>query len=216
MPCRSRWSSIPTRTASGRRSSGARESGRTARTGTGRCRNVMAGQSNPPNEVQRASTKADGFFPPTTGIDLYWLPLGAGSHSVRLNGRIFEAVAARLERRDRCDLYHSALEVRVPEGRFVIEQSPVRPTDPAERGVVHPRMLPARPSEHLDRSRDRIHRGDHRTTAGRPDPPGPRRRYGRGRAGRVRAAPLRRDRRHCQAGTAAKGEGQGEAERAQL
>jgi hypothetical protein len=43
---------------------------------------------------------------------------------------------ARLERRDRCDLYHSALEVRVPEGRFVIEQAPIRPSDGAERGVV--------------------------------------------------------------------------------
>jgi hypothetical protein len=73
---------------------------------------------------------------PIIGIDLYWLPLGAGGHSVRVNGRIFEAVAARLERRDRCDLYHSALEVRVPEARFVIEQAPIRPSDPSERGVV--------------------------------------------------------------------------------
>jgi hypothetical protein len=71
-----------------------------------------------------------------TGIDLYWLPLGAGGHSVRLNGRVFEAVAARLDRRERCDLYHSALEVRVPEGRHVIEQAPIRPNDGAERGVV--------------------------------------------------------------------------------
>jgi hypothetical protein len=75
-------------------------------------------------------------FPPNTGIDLYWLPLGAGGHSVRLNGRIFEALMARLERRDRCDLYHSALEVRVPEARFVIEMTPIRPGDGAERGVV--------------------------------------------------------------------------------
>jgi hypothetical protein len=70
-----------------------------------------------------------------TGIDLYWLPLGAGGHSVRWNGRIFEWVAAGLDRRDRCDLYHSALEVRVPEGRFVIEQAPAW-GDRAERGVV--------------------------------------------------------------------------------
>jgi hypothetical protein len=69
-------------------------------------------------------------------IDLYWLPLGAGGHSVRLNGRIFEAVAARLEGRDRRDLYHSALEVCLPEGRFVIEQAPVRDGDGAGRGVV--------------------------------------------------------------------------------
>jgi hypothetical protein len=69
------------------------------------------------------------------GIDLYWLPLGAGGHSVRWNGRIFEWVAAGLERRDRCDLYHSALEVRLPEARFVIEQAPAW-RDSAERGVV--------------------------------------------------------------------------------
>jgi hypothetical protein len=69
-------------------------------------------------------------------VDLYWLPLGAGGHSVRLNGQIFEAVVARLERRSRCDLYHSALFVRVPEGRFVIEQAPVRRGDGSERGVV--------------------------------------------------------------------------------
>ena len=71
-----------------------------------------------------------------TSVDLYWLPLGAGGHSVRLNGRIFEAVAAQLGRRPLCDLYHSALEVRVPEGRFVIEQAPVRDRNGGERGVV--------------------------------------------------------------------------------
>jgi hypothetical protein len=71
-----------------------------------------------------------------TAIDLYWLPLGAGGHSVRLNGRIFEALAARLEGREPCDLYHSALEVQVPEGRFVIEQAPAARSDGARRGVV--------------------------------------------------------------------------------
>jgi hypothetical protein len=70
------------------------------------------------------------------GVDLYWLPLGAGGHSVRLNGRVFEAVTARLERRRPCDLYHSALEVRVPEGRFVIEMTPVRDSKGVDRGVV--------------------------------------------------------------------------------
>jgi hypothetical protein len=74
--------------------------------------------------------------PAITCIDLYWLPLGAGGHSVRLNGRVFEALAARLDRRERFDLYHSALEVQVPEGRYVIEQAPIRPSDGAERGVV--------------------------------------------------------------------------------
>ena len=40
-----------------------------------------------------------------SGIDLYWLPLGAGANSVRLNGLVFEAIAARLQHRDRTDLY---------------------------------------------------------------------------------------------------------------
>jgi hypothetical protein len=69
-------------------------------------------------------------------VDLYWLPLGAGGHSVRLNGRAYEAVAARLARRPAYDLYHSALEVRVPEGRFIIEMTPVPVGDGAARGVV--------------------------------------------------------------------------------
>lgn len=73
---------------------------------------------------------------PNTGIDLYWLPLGAGGHSVRLNGRIFEAFAARLGRRNPCDLYHSALEVRLPEARFVIEMTPAGSGEGIERGVV--------------------------------------------------------------------------------
>jgi hypothetical protein len=69
-------------------------------------------------------------------VNLYWLPLGAGGHSVALNGRVYEAAAALLGHRPPCDLYHSALEVRVPEGRFVIEQTPVPDNDGAKRGVV--------------------------------------------------------------------------------
>jgi hypothetical protein len=68
-------------------------------------------------------------------IDLYWLPLGAGGHSVRLNGLAFEALAALAQRRARRDLYHSALEVAAPEGRFVIEQAPAW-REVAARGVV--------------------------------------------------------------------------------
>jgi hypothetical protein len=69
-------------------------------------------------------------------VDLYWLPLGAGGRSVRLNGKVFEAAAALLARRSRRDLYHSALEVRVPAGRFVIEMTPVPDADGSARGVV--------------------------------------------------------------------------------
>jgi hypothetical protein len=55
---------------------------------------------------------------------------------VRLNGRVYEAITAFLERRPRCDLYHSALEVDVPDGRFVIESAPIRDEHGRERGVV--------------------------------------------------------------------------------
>jgi hypothetical protein len=55
---------------------------------------------------------------------------------VRVNGRVFEAVAARLERRPSCDLYHSALEVRVPEGCFTIEMAPVPDRNGVARGAV--------------------------------------------------------------------------------
>jgi len=71
------------------------------------------------------------------GVDLYWLPLGAGGHFVRLNGRLYEAVAARLEKRPAEDIYHSALVVGVPEGAFTIEMAwPIPDGFGVRRGVV--------------------------------------------------------------------------------
>ena len=65
-------------------------------------------------------------------VELYWLPLGAGGHCVRLNGRVFEAASAWRERRAPCALYHSALLV----DDCAIEMAPVW-NDPAhDRGVV--------------------------------------------------------------------------------
>ena len=71
-----------------------------------------------------------------TAVDLYWIPLGAGGHFVRLNGKVYEAVMALLERRPRRDLYHCALVVRVPEGRYTIECAWVSSTDSDRRGMV--------------------------------------------------------------------------------
>jgi hypothetical protein len=75
---------------------------------------------------------------PTSSVDLYWLPLGAGDASrlVRWSGRAFEAIVARHQHRERRALYHSALEVRLDEVRHVIEMTPVWQTRAAERGVV--------------------------------------------------------------------------------
>jgi hypothetical protein len=72
---------------------------------------------------------------PTFGIDLYWIPLGAGGNFVRLNGRAYEAIEAALQGRPRYDLYHSGLVLNVPQGRYTLEQTPARP-QPEKRGVV--------------------------------------------------------------------------------
>lgn len=69
-------------------------------------------------------------------VDLYWLPLGAGGHSVRLNGRVYEGALALWQRRARYDLYHSALEVATPAGRYVIEMAPIPHARGQARGVV--------------------------------------------------------------------------------
>ena len=78
----------------------------------------------------------EGMNGPTGTVDLYWIPLGAGAHVVRISGRVFEAVSAFVQRRERYDLYHSALVIHVPEGRFVIEQAPVPDLHGQQRGVV--------------------------------------------------------------------------------
>src|ERR671934_2151771 len=70
-------------------------------------------------------------------VDLYWLPLGAGGHFVRMNGRIYEALAAWRNKRARYKLYHSAMVVTLPSGKFVIEQAwPIPRGDRKLRGVV--------------------------------------------------------------------------------
>ena len=83
---------------------------------------------------QRQTTKEES--PTVATVELYWIPLGAGAHVVRLSGKLFEAISARLHRRRSCDLYHSALVVVVPDGRFVIEQTPVARAEGEQHGAV--------------------------------------------------------------------------------
>jgi hypothetical protein len=73
---------------------------------------------------------------PAIAVDLYWIPLGAGAHVVKASGAMFEAASALIQRRPRCALYHSALQLHTPEGRYVVEQAPVVDRQGAERGVV--------------------------------------------------------------------------------
>jgi hypothetical protein len=83
-----------------------------------------------------AGDQFDGAGPPPAAVKLLWIPLGAGQHVVRLSGRLFEAISAGVQRRPRCDLYHSALQIDVPEGRYVVEMTPIPDAHGTRRGVV--------------------------------------------------------------------------------
>lgn len=97
----------------------------------------MPAMATPSDRERTRSRMVDTRETLGSGIDLYWLPLGAGGWFVRLNGRVYESIRARRDRRRPLALYHSALEVRVPEGRFVVENSwPIPDVDGAARGVV--------------------------------------------------------------------------------
>jgi hypothetical protein len=69
-------------------------------------------------------------------VDLYWIPLGAGGYVVRLSGKLYEALKALAEHRPRLDLYHSALQIWLPDDRFVIECAAILNLRGKERGVV--------------------------------------------------------------------------------
>ncbi len=69
-------------------------------------------------------------------VELLWIPLGAGQHVVRLSGRAFEALKARIQHRPACDLYHSALVVTLAGDRYVIEMTPITDRHGDQRGVV--------------------------------------------------------------------------------
>lgn len=71
------------------------------------------------------------------GVDLYWIPLGAGAGGavVRSSGRVYEAAVAAFARRRRCELFHSALEVHLDDVTTAIEMAPVW-TQRGDRGVV--------------------------------------------------------------------------------
>jgi hypothetical protein len=68
--------------------------------------------------------------------DLYWLPLGAGGHCVRLNGRVYERVVAAGQRRHPDDLYHSAMQIHLEGTTYAVEMGPVWNVSAPWRGVV--------------------------------------------------------------------------------
>jgi hypothetical protein len=72
----------------------------------------------------------------TAAVNMYWIPLGAGGHFVRFNGRVFEALGAARRHRRRCDLYHAGLVVELDGNPYTIELAPSPDADASSRGVV--------------------------------------------------------------------------------
>lgn len=72
----------------------------------------------------------------TARLDLYWIPLGAGTRVVQFSGRLYESICARLQHRHRCDLYHSALVATIDDHTFTIEMTPEPDDSGVVRGVV--------------------------------------------------------------------------------
>lgn len=61
--------------------------------------------------------------PPAT-LELYWIPLGAGTRVVRFSGRCYERVVAARQRRAPAALYHAALVADTADGRVTLEVAP--------------------------------------------------------------------------------------------
>ena len=88
--------------------------------------------------LDRPVTDVDDTRPTVAALDLYWIPLGAGNRTVQFSGRTYESIAARLDRRPPCHLYHSALVATLGGDRYFIEMTPVPSASHAvaDRGVV--------------------------------------------------------------------------------
>lgn len=75
------------------------------------------------------------------GLDLYWIPLGAGERAgqgvVRFSGRVYEAIAAGFDHRSRQRLFHAALVATSDGATVFVEVAPVPDGNGrVDRGVV--------------------------------------------------------------------------------
>jgi hypothetical protein len=86
--------------------------------------------------MSRDVATAPGVEMSDAWVDLYWLPLGAGGHVVRWNGRLYESLAARREHRAAAPLYHSALQIRLGGTTYAVEMGPVWNVSAPDRGTV--------------------------------------------------------------------------------
>jgi hypothetical protein len=80
-----------------------------------------------------------------SGIDLYWLPLGAGGRVVPRCGRLYERLSAWRQHRRAQPLFHAALEVTRRGTRFVVEMAPAWNDPTHDHGVVQRGPVGLRP-----------------------------------------------------------------------
>ena len=70
-------------------------------------------------------------------LELYWIPLGAGTPVVRCSGRVYERIVAARQRRPPARIYHAALVARLGAEETTIEMAPTPDrTGRTTRGVV--------------------------------------------------------------------------------
>ena len=86
----------------------------------------MNTEPNPPSAEPRSGSS----------VELAWIPLGAGQHVVKFSGKLYEALTASVGRRPACDIYHAALTITVPDGRYTVEMTPIPDGHGERRGVV--------------------------------------------------------------------------------
>lgn len=101
-------------------------------------RGLRTGDGGPKPLAARTPRWMNG---PTMGLDLYWIPLGAGERPgqrvVRFSGHVYEAIAALVDRRSRQRLFHAALVATSGDSTVFVEVAPVPDGNGRiDRGVV--------------------------------------------------------------------------------
>jgi hypothetical protein len=69
-------------------------------------------------------------------VVLLWMPVGAGGRLVARTSGWWERACARRAHRSPRPLFHAALEVFLPDARYVVEMAPAWGVPAPERGVV--------------------------------------------------------------------------------
>lgn len=92
----------------------------------------------PPRQHQPCSSTTGQAHADTarSAIDLLWIPVGAGGHTVRFNAKLYEALCAHAQHRRPRPLFHAALEVWDEGVCFIVEMAPAWNLSDRDRGVV--------------------------------------------------------------------------------